>query len=219
MSTPLVIDYYSDVLCVWAWIAQRRLEELHQQWGDSVAVHHHYLNLFGDTSKRIGQQWADRGGFDGFGQHVRDAAAPYENAPVSKTIWQQVRPQTSANAHLLLKATELAYSREISSQLATALREAFFVSCSDIGQMPVLLTLAKTADLDPDQLQALIANGAAMSALMADYKAAQDLALQGSPTWIMNNGRQILYGNVGYRVLHANIEEILKRPEQEASWC
>jgi predicted DsbA family dithiol-disulfide isomerase len=30
MKKPLVIDYYSDILCVWAWIAQRRIEELKQ---------------------------------------------------------------------------------------------------------------------------------------------------------------------------------------------
>jgi hypothetical protein len=35
----------------------------------------------------------------------------------------------------------------------------------------------------------------------------------------MNGGRQILYGNVGYRILNANVEELLKHPEQEASWC
>jgi hypothetical protein len=35
----------------------------------------------------------------------------------------------------------------------------------------------------------------------------------------MDGGRQILYGNVGYRVLHSNIEQLLKHPQDEASWC
>jgi hypothetical protein len=35
----------------------------------------------------------------------------------------------------------------------------------------------------------------------------------------MNNGRQILYGNVGYRVLRANAAELLNQPSDEASWC
>jgi hypothetical protein len=35
----------------------------------------------------------------------------------------------------------------------------------------------------------------------------------------MNQGRQILYGHVGYRVLNANIEELLSHPENKASWC
>ena len=38
MSSPLIIDYYTDVLCVWAWIAQRRVDELKEQWGDKVVL-------------------------------------------------------------------------------------------------------------------------------------------------------------------------------------
>ena len=36
MKRPLEIDYYTDILYVWAWIAQRRIEELHQQWGERM---------------------------------------------------------------------------------------------------------------------------------------------------------------------------------------
>jgi predicted DsbA family dithiol-disulfide isomerase len=219
MSKPLIIDYYSDVLCVWAWIAQRRIEELEEQWGDQILLRHHYMNLFGDTTTRMEQQWSDRGGFEGFGQHVLEAAAPYANAPVANTIWQQVRPSTSATAHLVLKATTLACGEEKSAALATELRKAFFVDTVNIGELPAILGIARTMEIDPARLRTLIDNGEAMAALMSDYKLAQENNVKGSPTWIMNNGRQILYGNVGYRVLHANIEEILKHPEQEASWC
>jgi predicted DsbA family dithiol-disulfide isomerase len=216
---PIKIDYYSDVLCVWAWIAQRRIEEIELQWGDQVDLQHHYVNLFGDTATRIGQQWADRGGFDGFGQHVIEAAAPYASAPVAHTVWQKVRPATSANAHLIIKAVDLVCDGKRAAALAFSLREEFFVNGRNIGELSVALDIARESDLDRHQLEEVVQNGAAMAVLMTDYKNAQDQNVKGSPTWIMNSGRQILYGNVGYRVLHANIEEILKRPEQEASWC
>jgi len=58
-----------------------------------------------------------------------------------------------------------------------------------------------------------------MSALMSDYEDAKELGLKGSPSLVMNNGRQVLYGNVGYRILNANIRELLERPVSEASWC
>jgi predicted DsbA family dithiol-disulfide isomerase len=99
------------------------------------------------------------------------------------------------------------------------LRQSFFVETRDIGQLAIVLDVASEAGLDRQQLKELIDNGEAMAALMTDLRLAQDQAVMGSPTWIMNQGRQVLYGNVGYRVLHANIEEILKRPLQEASWC
>ena len=58
-----------------------------------------------------------------------------------------------------------------------------------------------------------------MASLSADLQNARELGIRGSPTWVLNEGRQILYGNVGYRILNANIEEMLKRPRSEASWC
>ena len=32
-SAPLQIDYYTDLLCIWAWVAQPRIEQMKQQWG------------------------------------------------------------------------------------------------------------------------------------------------------------------------------------------
>ena len=48
-----VIDYYTDILCVWAWIAQPRLEELQRQWGQQIEVRHRYVDIFGDAHTKI----------------------------------------------------------------------------------------------------------------------------------------------------------------------
>ena len=89
----------------------------------------------------------------------------------------------------------------------------------DIGDLGLLLDLARQRDLDIPALESTIDNGKAVAALSTDQKNALDLGVRGSPTWVLNDGRQILYGNVGYRILNANIEELLKRPGAEASWC
>ena len=219
MSSPLVIDYYSDVLCIWAWISQRRIVELKEQWGDKIEIRYHYLNLFGDTKSRMAEQWEERGGYEGFGQHVIEAAAPYDNAPVNADIWKYVRPLTSANAHVVLKSVALMYSAEASEKLAIQIQHSFFVDCVDIGQLENVLNLADNAGLDREKIKTSIESGAATAALMLDYKDAKDLNVKGSPSWLMNNGRQTLFGNVGYRILNANIKEVLERPMQEASWC
>ena len=73
--------------------------------------------------------------------------------------------------------------------------------------------------LDRQRITEAISDGSAMASLMQNYQQARSLGLKGSPTYIIDNGRQILYGNVGYRVLLANIEEQLRQPADEASWC
>jgi predicted DsbA family dithiol-disulfide isomerase len=219
MNSPLQVDYYTDILCVWAWIAQRRVDEIEEKWGERVCIQHHCVNVFGDTVNRIGKKWSDRGGYAGFAEHVEESAVPYESAPVSPGAWRDVRPYTSAVAHLILKAAELTKTPEDARQFAVRLRSSFFIEALDIGKIDVVLDIACDAGFDKTDLMSTIESGQAYAALMADYEQAQELRIKGSPSWVLNSGRQILYGNVGYRVLNANIEELAKSPVQEASWC
>jgi predicted DsbA family dithiol-disulfide isomerase len=216
---PLTIDYYTDILCVWAWIAQRRIEELEAQWGGQIQLAHHCVNVFADTEEKMARQWGDRGGFEGFAEHVQVAASAYETAPVHPDLWRKVRPTTSATAHLALKAAEITHSAAASIRLAAAIRHGFFVDARDISQLEVLMAIAATEQLDTDAMSETLISGRAMAALLSDYSASDAQGIKGSPSWVMNDGRQILYGNLGYRILHANVEELLNHPEQEASWC
>lgn len=44
--------------------------------------------------------------------------------------------------------------------------------------------------------------------------------VQGSPKFVLNEGRQKLNGNVGYAVIEANINELLRSPiAGAANWC
>ncbi len=218
-NTPLIIDYYTDILCVWAWIAQRRIDELNVQLGSKIELYYHYIDLFGDTETRMRNQWVDKGMYDGFGDHVAHAAAPFETAPVNPDIWHKVRPTTSANAHLVIKAVELAYGTDEAVAFALVLRKAFFVEAQDISNLKVLCGLVKQQGLDDKPINEVINKGSAIAELMGDYQRAKQQGIKGSPSYVMDKGRQTLYGNVGYRVLHANIEELLKNPMDEASWC
>ena len=85
--------------------------------------------------------------------------------------------------------------------------------------MPLLLELAAEQALDASELRQHLEDGSALAALSSDLRSANQLGVRGSPTWILNNGRQVLYGNVGYRILASNIEELLRHPGDDASWC
>ncbi|MBV1930405.1 MAG: DsbA family protein [Porticoccaceae bacterium] len=219
MNKPLIIDYYSDILCVWAWITQRRIEEVNLSLKGKVEFHYHYVDIFGDTHTKMLEQWQAKGGYEGFAKHVQQSASGYGSAPVNPKIWTEVRPVTSANAHLILKAIELSYDREKSIEIALKLREAFFVDALDIGKLDVLYDLVADNDLDHTLIDAHVQAGSAIAALMHDHQQCKQQNLKGSPSYVIDGGRQILYGNVGYRVLHANIDELAKKPQEEASWC
>lgn len=138
-GVPVQIDYYSDILSIWAWIAQRRQDELVRHFGDGVELKYRYVNVFGNTAVQIGAKWAERGGFEGFGRHVIDAAAAYEHAPVVTDIWQEVRPLSSTPAHTVLKAVEMCHSSAVAETFARRLRECFFAGPADVGRADLLL--------------------------------------------------------------------------------
>ncbi len=88
-----------------------------------------------------------------------------------------------------------------------------------MGELDVLLNIVSDMGTDRRDIFTALQDGRAMAAISADLRSARDSGVKGSPTWVLNNGRQILYGNVGYRILHANIEELINNPSEEASWC
>lgn len=220
----VTLDYFTDVLCIWAYVAQIRLDELNQQFNDKIAVNEHFITLFGNTEKRLGEGWKDRGGFEGFNKHVMHVASQFPHLTINPNVWTTCRPTSSANSHLYLKALQLLVadgkaSKEDFNKLVWNVRSAFFKDAKDISQMSVLIELAQDLSLPIDALQEKIDNGAAIAALCSDMEMREQFKLEGSPTYLLNNGRQKLYGNVGYRVLEANVQELLERPEGVASWC
>ncbi len=216
---PITIDYFSDILCVWAWISQRRVDELNKHFENRIDIRYQFIDIFGDAKTRIEKQWADKGTYSGFGDHVIQSATPYESAVVNERVWHHTRPSTSANAHMVIKAVELAHDREIAADFCSALRCAFFIEAKDIGHLDTLYAIAEDHALNTNQIRYAIMCGEALAALMCDYQNAKDYGIKGSPCFVMNEGRQILFGNVGYRVLQTNIDELIHRTADEASWC
>lgn len=217
--SPISIDYYTDVLCIWAWIAQPRLEEMRLQWGDRVNIHHRYIDIFGDARSKIPVQWGESNGYKKFHAHVAQSAEPYKHTNIHPGIWTTVRPNSSVTPHLILKAIEIVADKKYVDLMSMQLRQQFFTQAVDIGDLEILLNISSDIGVERDSILSALRDGRAMAALSADIRRAKDNGIKGSPSWVLNNGRQVLYGNVGYRILSANIEELLKNPTDEASWC
>ncbi len=230
----ITIDYFTDVLCVWAYGAQIRMDELQREFGDHIAITHRFLPLFGATARRIGEGWADRGGFEGFNRHTLEVAAAWDHVSVHPDVWRGCRPASSIVVHLFLKAIQLLEARgEIGAERLPELegrtrfeaavwqtRLAFFAEARNVCHVDVQRQIAERLELPVEAIRALMENGEAYAALHLDHEAQREYQVPGSPTLILNEGRQRLYGNLGYRVIKANVEELLRDPRSgEASWC
>ena len=232
-SPRIRIHYFTDVLCVWAYLAQVRLDELIKNYSADIEISYNFMPIFGNTKNRIGNGWKDKGGFAGFSKHTHEVCEAYPHIKLHKNIWAVNTPKTSATCHLFIKAVQCLVDnnvinneprgefnqRTLFEEFVWNVRLAFFRDLKDISQMSVLMEIAKSMQLPTDKIQAALDDGSALAEFSRDIELKDEFGVEGSPTYILNEGRQKLYGNVGYRIIEANLQEILKQPEMEASWC
>ncbi len=225
---PIRIFYFSDVLCVWAYIAQIRLDELKTKFPTQISIEPHFTPVFGDAQRKLTQRWQDRGGFNGYNHHVLEVAAKFNHISIHPEIWTRSIPTSSTSCHLFLRAVKLLEDKgtvkgkdgnTMMEILTRAFRQAFFTELADISDRKIQLQIAKELGLPVNKIKAEIDSGAAYAELSHDFDLTKEHNVTVSPTLIFNEGRQRLNGNVGYRVIEANIRELLTNPPNEQSWC
>ena len=232
-QTKVKLSYFTDILCIWAYIAQARLDELHRQMADKLEIEYHFLPIFSCTQSRVGEGWKDKGCYQGFSDHIKLVAGQFSHVKINPKIWTINIPTTSANAHLFFKAVQLLQQAQIISQepqkqfagrncfeeFVWQTRLAFFEHAQDISNFQVLFEIASQLQISVAEIEKHLQNGEAMAALFKDIELKELYKIEGSPSYLLNEGRQKLYGNVSYNIIAANVHEIIEKPENSASWC
>ena len=224
------ITYFSDILCVWAYVSQARIDAVKEKFGDAVRIEHRFCSVFGDTAPKVTSTWKDKGGYEAFNLHLRQVAERFPHIKVHPEIWLKTRPLSSASTHLFMKAVQqwnhdsgATGSQSPPSsfdQVMWAFRCAFFRDCRDISRWDIQCEIAEGLGADIGAIEELIHSGGAFARLARDYQGADKMRIEGSPSFVLNEGRQKLYGNVGFRLIAANIQELLRAPgTDDASWC
>lgn len=220
------ITHFSDVLCIWAYAAQVRIDELKSEYASQIDVDCHFISLFADTRNLIARNFADQGA-KGINQAALKVAERFKHIDIHPDLWLIDPPASSANAHLFLKAIQLVEAGQPTTETGESLAEAatwqvrlaFFRDGLNISKQSVLNELAERMALPIDAINEKLANGEAHAAIAQDNVLQQKHQVTGSPTLVFNEGRQTIYGNVGYRVIEANIRELLHQPDPQCSWC
>lgn len=233
MQPTVTVSYFSDVLCVWAYAAQIKLDELRRQFGDQIRVEYRFLRLFGDVAARMEAGWGDKGGAAGYSGHLRQMAVRFDHIDIHPEIWTRNVPPTSVSCHLFLKAIQLLEKhgelsaapeerfggKSVFEEAVWRCRLGFFRDLQDIADRNSQEAIASDMALPLAGIRRQIDSGAAHAALCADFDAKDRQLVEGSPTLVLNEGRQKLYGNVGYRIIEASINELLADPGDRSSWC
>lgn len=233
-KSPIKIEYFTDVLCVWAYGGQVRVDQLMKDFSGQIELRYRFCPLFAATHHRISEGWKDQGGFEGFSRHVCEVSEDWAHTIISPKVWSETRPASSTGVHAFLKAIELMQStgqlspepvaefegRSLFEEALWRIRKAFFLEARNIADKKVQIEVAKSLGIATNDVFALIDNGEAYAALHIDNELNEKYRVPGSPTFVLNEGRQLLYGNLGYRIVEANVRELLREPDcGDANWC
>ena len=220
------IQFYTDVLCVWAYIGQRRVDELLQHHQGQVNIEPHFMSVFGNVSKKMFDGWSHRGGIAAYAAHVAEVSKRFPEIVVHEHCWTSTQPTSSMPCHLVLNAIRVLESNQKVSSGTTwkatqSARKWFFEKGQDISKMASLMSLLDELHISAAEVQDTLNSGLAHASLMQDYDGAKDQYVKMSPTLIFNSGRQRLQGNVGYRLIESSVKELIDADVKAewASWC
>jgi len=224
MTSRLSFGHWSDPLCIWAFVAQDTLDRLLAEMGSRLHVNYRVVPVFGSVRWRFEKgPWAS-GGPSGRVEATRAIALSHGHPEVSGECWVQDRPASSWAPAAAIKAVT---ALELAGQLADGtggeyqrrLRARFFVDNVNIARRSAQLALAEALAIPRAPIEQRLDDGSALAALWEDHWDKEQLKIQGSPSYVFDGGRAMLYGDFAYGVLHATVEELLRGAGPEGSAC
>ncbi|MDH5673198.1 MAG: DsbA family protein [Myxococcales bacterium] len=220
----IAFSYWSDPLCIWAFVAQDKLDRLLARHGEALQVSYHVVPVFGSLRWRFEQgPWA-QDGVEGRVAKTAEIAARFGHPEVSGDGWRSVCDGSSWSPGAAIKAAWLlehegAAPAGCCERYQRALRAAFFVDGRNVVERETQLAVADEQGIDKDAVARALDDGRAMAALWEDHQRREALGIQGSPTYVFDDGRAMLYGNVSEGVIVATVDELLSGAAPGRSEC
>lgn len=218
MPSRIEFSYWSDPLCIWAFVAQEKLERVLADLGAQVRVDYRVVPVFGSVAWRFAEgPWA-KDGVDGRVAATRKIAEQGGRTDVSGECWRKAMPMSSWAPAAAIKAV-FAHDEQMGPSYQRALRERFFVGEENIALRSVQLEVAETLGLERGPIEARLDDGSALAAVCQDHAEKERLRIQGSPTYVFDGGRAMLYGNFSYGILRSTVDELVRGIRPGGSAC
>ncbi|MGO0061520.1 DsbA family oxidoreductase [Brevibacillus fluminis] len=183
----MIIDIYQDTICPWCRIGKKNLFDAIAQWqGEPITVRYRSFILDPHAPKE-GYPFREAmakiaGGPDGVDRILEHVTQAGERVGVPFRFDRvEFKPNTLLS-HNLIKVTPEAQQ----TQMVDAIYRAYFEDGQDIGNLDVLVTIAREQGFDPETVRVQVANEAKQKEIEADLHLARELQITGVPFFVID---------------------------------
>ncbi|HEX7120655.1 MAG TPA: DsbA family oxidoreductase [Longimicrobiales bacterium] len=207
------VEIYSDVVCPWCYIGERRFRRALAAYpgADRVEVVYRSYQLDPDAPaeavplmeylrKRFGAS------VDGMLARVTENAA----GEGIEMAWDRAQAVNTLTAHRVLRLAEQEYGADVQRALAERLFEAHFSRGSDVSDHELLAELAESVGMDRARVQAYLASGAGEEETRREIEQARRLGVTAVPTFVFE-GRWAVQGAQPASTFLQALEEVAKQ--------
>jgi predicted DsbA family dithiol-disulfide isomerase len=190
------IEIYSDVVCPWCYIGERRLSRALAAFPqrDQVEIVFRPYQLdpgAPDAAVPLTQYIERRFGRRGQGMLAQvSAAAAGEGITIA---WEKALSVNTRTAHRLLRFARQQYGAAVQRAVAERLFDLHFTQGGDIADIGQLAETSELAGLDAGRVRAHLESDEGLQELEAEFDSAQRLGITAVPTFVVD-GRYVIQG-------------------------
>lgn len=190
------IEVYSDVVCPWCYIGERRLSRALAAFPGAADVEIVFrpYQLDPNASERptpVREYLEKRyGAVSDTMQAQVSAAAESEGIVIE---WDRAQATNTHTAHRLLRLAEREYGAGVQGVLAEYLFDMHFTGGGDVGDIDELTDAAVASGMDRERVRSYLESGEASEELDAEFAHARAMGIRGVPTFVFD-GRFVVQG-------------------------
>lgn len=103
----LAFEYWTDPLCIWAYVGEAKLQHVLRNWGDRLEVRYRMIPIFGSLPRRFSTGVWSGTGREGRAEATRRIAREQSGVDLSGAIWLDPELSSSWPACEAIKAVTL----------------------------------------------------------------------------------------------------------------
>ena len=204
------VEIYSDVVCPWCYIGERRFARALAAYAGAdrvdVVFRPYQLDPNAPAKAVPVKEYLRRR----FGGRVDEMLARVsENARGEGIVmdWDRALSVNTFTAHRLLRLAEREYGAPVQRALAEKLFAAHFSEGGDVSDHELLASLAESVGLDPDRVRTYLATGEGEAETRAEIEEARRLGITAVPTFVFE-GKWAVQGAQPASVFLGALEEV-----------